>query len=308
MIKGTHSYIEDPRNNSILININGKLFPRKEAKISVFDSGFLLGDGVWEGVRLLNGQLVFIKEHLERLYDGAKSLSIDIGHTPEQLVQLIKETLSANKMESGVHLRLIISRGIKRTPYQHPNANIGNSTVVIIPEYKEADSAVNQQGISIKTVSIKRSTPEVQDPRINSLSKFNCIAACIEAETLGADEALMLDKNDNVSTCNSTNFFIIKNDEVWTSTGEYCLPGITRNTVIDLCRENIIPVFEKNFVLSDVHTADESFVTGTFAGIMPVHEIDGNILSSGQPGTITKRLQELYIQKLNNLCPKKNDE
>ena len=308
MIEGTHSYIEDARNKSILINVNGQLFPREEAKISVFDSGFLLGDGVWEGIRLLNGQLVFIEEHIKRLYDGAKSISIDIKQTPDQLVQLIQETLRANQMESGVHLRLIISRGLKKTPYQHPNANTGDPTVVIIPEYKEADPAVNQQGISIKTVSIKRSTPEVQDPRINSLSKFNCIAACIEAESSGADEGLMLDKNGNVSTCNSTNFFIIKNDEVWTSTGEYCLPGITRNTVIDLCKENAIPVFEKNFVLSDVHTADESFVTGTFAGIIPVRKIDGNVLPGEQPCTITLRLQELYIQKLNNLYPKKCDE
>ena len=301
MIKGTHSYIEDARNKSILINVNGQLFPREEAKISVFDSGFLLGDGVWEGIRLLNGQLVFIEEHIKRLYDGAKSISIDIKQTPDQLVQLIQETLRANEMKSGVHIRLIISRGIKKTPYQHPNANTGDPTVVIIPEYKEADSAVNQQGINIKTVSIKRSTPEVQDPRINSLSKFNCIAACIEAESSGADEGLMLDKNGYVSTCNSTNFFIIKNDEVWTSTGKYCLPGITRNTVIDLCKENSIPIFEKNFLLSDVHTADESFVTGTFAGIIPVRKIDGNVLPGEQPGTITQRLQELYIQKLNNL-------
>ena len=308
MIEGTHSYIEDARNKSILINVNGQLFPREEAKISVFDSGFLLGDGVWEGIRLLNGQLVFIEEHIERLYDGAKSILIDIKQTPDQLVELIQETLRANQMESGVHLRLIISRGLKKTPYQHPNANTGDPTVVIIPEYKEADPAVNQQGISIKTVSIKRSTPEVQDPRINSLSKFNCIAACIEAESSGADEGLMLDKDGNISTCNSTNFFIIKNDEVWTSTGEYCLPGITRNTVIDLCKENAIPVFEKNFVLSDVHTADESFVTGTFAGIIPVRKIDGNVLPGEQPGTITLRLQKLYFQKLNYLYPEKNNE
>ena len=308
MIEGTHSYIEDARNKSILINVNGQLFPREEAKISVFDSGFLLGDGVWEGIRLLNGQLVFIEEHIERLYDGAKSILIDIKQTPDQLVELIQETLRANQMESGVHLRLIISRGLKKTPYQHPNANTGDPTVVIIPEYKEADPAVNQQGISIKTVSIKRSTPEVQDPRINSLSKFNCIAACIEAESSGADEGLMLDKDGNISTCNSTNFFIIKNDEVWTSTGEYCLPGITRNTVIDLCKENAITVFEKNFVLSDVHTADESFVTGTFAGIIPVRKIDGNVLPGEQPGTITLRLQKLYFQKLNYLYPEKNNE
>jgi len=199
MTKGTHSYIEDTRNESILININGQLFPRQEAKISVFDSGFLLGDGVWEGIRLLNGHLVFIKEHLDRLYGGAKILLIDIGFTPNKMIDLISKTLEANNMETGVHLRVIVSRGLKKTPYQHPNANSGASTVVIIPEYKEANSAVNKKGICIKTVSIKRSTPEVQDPHINSLSKFNCIAACIEAAKLGADEGLMLDKNGNVS-------------------------------------------------------------------------------------------------------------
>ena len=307
MTKGTHSYIEDTRNESILININGQLFPRQEAKISVFDSGFLLGDGVWEGIRLLNGQLVFIKEHMERLFGGAKILLIDIGFTPVKMIDLIRKTLEANNMETGVHLRVIVSRGLKKTPYQHPNANSGSPTVVIIPEYKEADSTVNKKGICIKTVSIKRSTPEVQDPHINSLSKFNCIAACIEAAKLGADEGLMLDKNGNVSTCNSTNFFIVRNGEVWTSSGEYCLPGITRKVVIDLCKENNISVHERDFQLKEVHSADEAFVTGTFAGLIPAIEIDEKILSHGKRGLLTKFLQELYGQKLHQLYPKSND-
>ena len=302
MTKGTHSYIEDTRNESILINIIGQLFPRHEAKISVFDSGFLLGDGVWEGIRLLNGHLVFIKEHLDRLYGGAKILSIEIGFTPEKMIDLINETLEANNMETGVHLRVIVSRGLKKTPYQHPNANSGAPTVVIIPEYKEADSAVNKKGICIKTVSIKRSTPEVQDPHINSLSKFNCIAACIEAAKLGADEGLMLDPDGFISTCNSTNFFIVRKREVWTSTGEYCLNGVTRGCVIRLCKENHIPIFEKNFILDDVHSADEVFVTGTFAGVIPVISVDGKNIGNGSRGNVTKDLQHWYAQDIENLA------
>ena len=302
--KGTHSYLNDNRNKNIQVFINGELYPREKASISVFDSGFLLGDGVWEGIRLLNGHLVFLEDHLERLYHGAKKLAINIGHTQDELKGLIKKTLDANNMKTCVHIRLIVSRGLKKTPYQHPNANSGAPTVVIIPEYKEADSAVNKKGICIKTVSIKRSTPEVQDPHINSLSKFNCIAACIEAAKLGADEGLMLDKNGNVSTCNSTNFFIVRNGEVWTSSGEYCLPGITRKVVIDLCKENNISIHEKDFQLKEVHSADEAFVTGTFAGLIPAIEIDGKILSLGKRGLLTKNLQELYGQKLHQLYPK----
>ncbi len=304
MTKGTHSYIEDKRNESILIYINGQLFPRQKAKISVFDSGFLLGDGVWEGIRLLNGHLIFLKEHLERLYGGAKSISIEIGCTPEQLADKINKTLEANKMETGVHLRVIVSRGLKKTPYQHTNANVGKATIVIIPEYKEADSKVNQNGIRIMTVTTRRGVSDTQDPRINSLSKFNCIAACLEAEQLGADEGLMLDMNGNISTCNSTNFFIVRDDEVWTSTGEFCLPGITRKIVIDLCKENNISVYERDFQLKDVQSADEAFVTGTFAGIIPAIAIDGKILSQGYRGLLTKYLQELYFQKLHQLYPK----
>ena len=244
---------------------------------------------------------------MERLFGGAKILLIDIGFTPVKMIDLISKTLEANNMETGVHLRVIVSRGLKKTPYQHPNANSGAPTVVIIPEYKEADSAVNKKGICIKTVSIKRSTPEVQDPHINSLSKFNCIAACIEASKLGADEGLMLDKNGYVSTCNSTNFFIVRNGEVWTSSGEYCLPGITRKVVIDLCKENNISVHEKDFQLKEVHSADEAFVTGTIAGLIPAIEIDEKILSHGKLGLLTKILQELYSQKLHQLYSKSND-
>ncbi len=304
--KGTHSYLHDKRNENILIFINGDLYARQKASISVFDSGFLLGDGVWEGIRLLNGHLVFLKEHLNRLYQGAEKLAIDIGHTEEELIGLIQETLDANDMESDVHIRLIVSRGLKKTPYQHPNANIGGSSIVIIPEYKKFNETVNIEGIRLVTVNTRRGTPDSQDPRLNTLSKLNCIAACIEADKAGADEGIMLDINGNISTCNSTNFFIFKVGEVWTSTGEYCLPGVTRQAVIDLCRKNKITIKEKDFTMEDVHSAEEAFVTGTFAGIIPAVEIDRQAISGGVRGEITHMLQDLYYEKLTQLYPGKS--
>tara|TARA_B100001996_G_scaffold372835_1_gene349657 strand:+ start:409 stop:1305 length:897 start_codon:yes stop_codon:yes gene_type:complete len=293
----THDYYEDPRNEDIQIYINGDFFHRSEATISVLDSGFLLGDGVWEGIRLNEGKLLHLKEHLERLYAGANLLSLSINMSSEELEEAIQQTLDINKMESDVHIRLIISRGLKKTPYQHPKATIGNPTIVIIPEYKVADQSVSEVGIKLATVETIRDY-RVQNPNINSLSKHNCIAACIEAEKKGADEGLMFDPNGYVSTCNSTNFFIVRNGEVWTSTGEYCLKGITRSVVIDLCKENSISIFEKNFSIDDVYTADEVFVTGTFAGLIPVIEIDGRQISAGQRGEYTKKLQNHYKDQL----------
>ena len=293
----THDYYEDPRNEEIQIYINGDFFHRSEATISVLDSGFLLGDGVWEGIRLNEGKLLHLKEHLERLYAGANLLSLSINMSSEELEEAIQQTLDINKMESDVHIRLIISRGLKKTPYQHPKATIGSPTIVIIPEYKVADQSVSEVGIKLATVETIRDY-RVQNPNINSLSKHNCIAACIEAEKKGADEGLMFDPNGYVSTCNSTNFFIVRNGEVWTSTGEYCLKGITRSVVIDLCKENSISIFEKNFSIDDVYTADEVFVTGTFAGLIPVIEIDGRQISAGQRGEYTKKLQNHYKDQL----------
>ena len=293
----THDYYEDPRNEDIQIYINGDFFHRAEATISVLDSGFLLGDGVWEGIRLNEGKLLHLKEHLERLYAGANLLSLSINMSSEELEEAIQQTLDINKMESDVHIRLIISRGLKKTPYQHPKATIGNPTIVIIPEYKVADQSVSEVGIKLATVETIRDY-RVQNPNINSLSKHNCIAACIEAEKKGADEGLMFDPNGYVSTCNSTNFFIVRNGEVWTSTGEYCLKGITRSVVIDLCKENSISIFEKNFSIDDVYTADEVFVTGTFAGLIPVIEIDDRQINAGQRGEYTKKLQNHYKDQL----------
>ena len=297
----THAYLEDKRNSSIKIYINGEVLDRKNAKISVFDSGFLLGDGVWEGIRLLNSHLVFLEQHLDRLYSGAEQLEINIGYPKSKLTDLIFETLKSNNMKSDVHIRLIVSRGLKKTPYQHPNANIGPSTIVIIPEYKKANKEINENGISLKLVSTRRGTVDTQDPRLNTLSKLNCIIACIEAKNLGADEGIMLDINDNVSTCNSTNFFIVKNNEIWTSTSEYCLPGITRNAVIEICRENHLKVYEKDFTIYDVESSDEAFVTGTFAGVIPVVKINDKVISKGQIGLTTQLLQKLYKDKLNFL-------
>jgi len=301
MAKGTHSYVEDQRNENIIIYINGEFFPRNEAKISVFDSGFLLGDGVWEGIRLHNGKLCFIEEHIQRLYHGAEKLKIEIGKSKEELIALIYETIHTNVMDSDVHIRLIVSRGLKRTPYQHPNANVGGASIVIIPEYKKADAALVSKGIRLCLVDTIRGGQNSQDPRLNTLSKLNCIFGCLEADEKGFDEGIMLDVNGYVSTCNSTNFFIVKKGEVWTSTGEFCLPGITRGNVIKLCLENHIPVFEKNFEIEDVYAADEVFVTGTFAGVIPAIQVNDTTIGNNNCGELTEKLYHLYKSKIATL-------
>jgi len=303
MSKSTHDYIDDERNKNILIYINGDLLPRSEAKISVFDSGFLLGDGVWEGIRLHNGKLVFGKEHLERLSDGAKALDIELGMSLSEIESSVLDTTKANSMTSGVHIRLILTRGLKKTPFQHPSANVGNSTFVIIPEFKIASDESKTKELRLFTVHVHRSYPDIQDPKLNSLSKLNCIIACIQADKAGYDEALMLDPHGFVSTCNSTNFFIVKKNEVWTSTPNYCLNGVTRGNIIRLCSENNIPVYEKDFSLMEVYSADESFVTGTFAGVIPVKEVDGRVISKGKRGEITQKLQNLYSELIENKFP-----
>ena len=302
---GTHEYIQDPRNENVLIYINGDILPRPEAKVSVFDSGFLLGDGVWEGIRLHNGQLVFLEEHINRLYKGATAIGMDIGMSKNVLVTKIHETLAANDMYSNIHLRLIVSRGLKSTPYQHPRVNIGGPTIVIIPEYKVVSEDSKSNGLKLVSVTTSRASESTQDPKINSLSKFNCIQACIEADRLGGDEGLMLDMHGYVSTCNSTNFFTVRNSEVWTSTGEYCLNGVTRGAIIDLCRVNNITVFEKNFLTDEVYKSDEAFVTGTFAGVLPVTVVDDHILSDGKRGPLTEKLQNLYRSEIDRCYPDK---
>ena len=295
MAKGTHDFTADPRNETILINVNGVMTPRAEAVVSVFDSGFMLGDGVWEGLRVHKGKIAFLDTHLDRLFEGSKAIAMDIGITREALVERLYETISGNGMadQEGVHIRLMVTRGIRSTPYQDPRVVISPATIVIIPEYKEALPSTVENGIRLFTVHVRRGDPAVQDQKLNSHSKLNCITACIQATQAGADEALMLDPQGFVATCNSTHFFIVRKGEVWTSSGDYCLGGITRANVIRICRENDIPVFEKNFSLTDVYGADEAFVTGTFAGVVPAIEVDGRILTEGR-GAMVERLQGLY--------------
>ena len=292
--KGTHDYIEDPRNLEVLVYVNGNFVPRQDAKISVFDSGFLLGDGVWEGIRLHNGKLLFLEEHLERLFWGASKIDMDLGKTLGQITDILYDTVIKNEMFTGVHLRLIVSRGIKSTPYQDPSFTITPPSIVVIPEYKLPSPEVQRAGLKLVSVDTIRGSENIQDHRINSLSKFNCIQACIEAKRKGGDEGLMLDPHGYVSTCNSTNFFMVKNREVWTSKGLHCLKGITRQAVIRICKQNKIIILEKNFKVSDVHDSDEAFVTGTFAGIIPVIEVDGIEKSNNKIGNITRILQDLY--------------
>ena len=301
MSKGTHDFTVDPRNETILINVNGVMTPRAEAVVSVFDSGFMLGDGVWEGLRVHRGKIAFLDAHLDRLFEGAKAIAMDIGISREALVDRLYETISGNAMtdQQGVHIRLMVTRGIRSTPYQDPRVVISPATIVIVPEYKEALPSTVENGIRLFTVHVRRGDPAVQDQKLNSHSKLNCITACIQATQAGADEALMLDPHGFVATCNSTHFFIVRKGEVWTSSGDYCLGGITRANVIKLCRENGIPVFEKNFSLTDVYGADEAFVTGTFAGVVPATEVDGRLLTEGR-GPMVERLQGLYKKLVEN--------
>jgi branched-chain amino acid aminotransferase len=303
METGSHAHHEDPRNETVRIYVNGRIVPRAEAVVSVFDSGFLLGDGVWEGIRLHNNKLAFLEEHLDRLYEGAKAIDLDIGMAPAELAKKIMDTCAANGMHSGVHIRLVVSRGLKRTPYQSPKANVGGATVVIIPEWKEAHPTAKERPMSLFTAHVRRGAPDVQDPMWNSLSKLNCIAACIQADKAGADEALMLDPHGFVATCNSTHFFIVRKGELWTSTGKYCLKGITRGNIIELAHRNAVPVYQKDFSLTEVYGADEAFVTGTFAGVMPVGSVDGRKIGDGGRGQMTARLQSLYTDLIEQECP-----
>jgi branched-chain amino acid aminotransferase len=295
MAKSMHD-VSDPRNASILINVNGDLKPRAEAVVSVFDSGFMLGDGVWEGMRVHRGKIAFLDRHLDRLTEGAKALAMDIGLTREALSRRLYDTLDANNMDEGVHVRLMVTRGVRSTPYQDPRVVVTPATVVIIPEYKEPDPAIYERGLKLFTVHVRRGDPAVQDQKINSHSKLNCILASIQATQAGADEALMLDPHGFVATCNSTHFFIVRNGEVWTSSGKYCLGGITRGLVLEIAREAGIAAIEKDFSLTDVYGADEAFVTGTFAGIVPAREIDGRSLNCRGP--MVERLQQLYAARL----------
>src|SRR3954452_13870448 len=294
MAHGTHDYTDDPRNAEILVWVNGELVPRDRATVSVFDSGFVLGDGVWEGLRVRGGHPAFLEAHLARLYEGAQAILMDIGMSRADLTAAVYATLRANEMTDGVHVRLMVTRGIKSTPYQDPRATVGPATVVIIAEHKEAMPATVTEGITLFTTHVRRATPDTLDPKLNAHSKLNDIQACIQAYTAGADEALMLDPHGFVATCNSTHFFIVVGDEILTSDGRYCLAGITRSNVLDICRANGIPARETTFSLTDVYSAREVFVTGTFAGVVPVRSVDGRTIGDGHRGPMVERLQALY--------------
>jgi len=299
-MSSSHDFKKDKRNQKIKIYINGKYFSRDKALISVFDSGFLLGDGVWTGIRLHKNKLLFLKEHIERLYDDSKAISLKIPLSKKIFGELIYKTIKKNKMISDVHIRVIVSRGIKSTPYQDPSFTISPPTIVIIPEYKKPDESLYKKGLILKTVKIMRGHKDVQDPTINSLSKLNCILACIEAKKNKADEALMFDINGNIATNNSTHFFYIKNNSVFTSTGKFCVKGITRKNIIDICKENDINVIQKNFKLKDVLNADEAFVTGTFANIIPVRKINSKKFKV-DPSNMSLYLRKLFISKINKI-------
>jgi branched-chain amino acid aminotransferase len=293
---GTHDFEDDPRNEHILIWVNGELVPRERAVVSVFDAGFVLGDGVWEGLRVRLGHPAFLERHLDRLFEGAKAIMLDISR--RELTDAIYATLRANDMTDAVHIRLMVTRGVKRTPYQDPRVTIGPATVVIIAEHKEPLPATVSEGIALFTTHVRRASPDTLDPKLNAHSKLNDITACIQAYTAGADEALMLDPHGFVATCNSTNFFIVTGTddepEVLTSDGRYCLAGITRANVLEICRANGIPAREAVFSLTDVYAAREAFVTGTFAGVVPVQSVDGRTIGDGPRGPMVQRLQELY--------------
>ena len=287
----THQANEDTRNDNILIYVNGNIVPKSQAVVSVYDSGFMLGDGIWEGLRLYNGKWAFLNEHIDRLFEASLAIDLDIMMNRDQVIQALEDTRAANNMTTDAHARLMITRGVKKRPFQHPSLSQSGPTFVIIVEHSKPKLP---RPINLATVPHMRGLPMTQDPKLNSHSKLNCILACIAAEKSGADEALMLDINGFVNTTNACNFFIVRKGVVWTSTGDYCMNGITRQKVIDLCREDGIPVFERNYSLVDTYGADEAFLTGTFGAQTPVGSIDGRLIGKGELGPVATRIRMLY--------------
>ncbi len=298
-MQSAQSYPPDPRNDHVEVYVNGSFIPRDKATVSVFDAGFVLGDGVWEGLRLVKGKLLAIDEHMARLYEGANAIRLDIGLTQHELVGEIWKTLRHNGMEDGAHIRLMISRGLKSTPNQDPRFIIGKATIVIVAEYKQTNPTLRERGLHLMTSAIRCSTPDVFDLRLNSHSRLNFIQALIQAINMGADEALMLDDRGFVASCNSTNFFVIRGEQLWTSTGATCFNGITRSHVIKLWRSAGGVVFEKDYTLAETYSANEAFVTGTLGGVTPVTMIDGRRIGTGKPGPVTARLSALYADYAN---------
>lgn len=295
----THQAEEDAANEHVLIYVNGKLKPKKEAVVSVYDSGFMLGDGVWEGIRLYNGVWAFLDDHLDRLIEASKAIDLKLGLNHKEIKKALLETQKANNMTTDAHARIMATRGVKVRPFQHPSLSRSGPTFVIIMEHSRPSML---RPIRLATVPHLRGLPMTQDPKLNSHSKLNCILACIAAEKAGADEALMLDVHGFVNTTNACNFFIVRKGEVWTSTGDYCMNGITRQIVINLCNENEIPVFERNFSLVDVYGADEAFLTGTFGAQTPVSRVDGRIIGRGELGPVTTKIRSLYDSLIKRVC------
>jgi branched-chain amino acid aminotransferase len=293
---GSQDFAADPRNARVLIWLNGRMVPRDEARVSIFDAGFVLGDGVWEGIRLHKGGFAFLDAHLDRLFAGAKAIALDIAMSRSDIVSALRQTVAANAMETGVHIRLMVTRGPKKAPNQDPRNALGQPTVVIVAEHKEPSEEIVTRGLKLATSSIRCTPAEMFDMRLNSHSRLNLIRALLDVIDKGADEALMLDPQGFVSSCNATNFFWVRDDEVRSSTGEYCFNGVTRANVIALCRANAIALRLGEFPLEDAHAAGEAFVTGTFGGLTPVREIDGHVLPQALPGPMTKRLRELYAK------------
>jgi branched-chain amino acid aminotransferase len=298
---GSQDFAADPRNTAAMVSLNGRLVPRREARVSIFDGGFVVGDGVWEGLRLHNGALLFLNQHLDRLYEGAAKIRLDIGLDRSALTAEIRRTLAANGMQHGVHIRLMVTRGEKSAPNQDPRNALGPATVVIVAEYKVPNPDLAARGLSLRTSSIRCTPAHMFDMRLNSHSRLNLIMALLEAIDAGADEALMLDPSGFVSSCNATNFFCVRNGEVLTSSGEYCFNGVTRANVVQLCERHGIPVRLGDFTIDDAHAAEEAFVTGTFGGLTPVREIDGHRLPAALPGPVTRRLRALY-EALKDSC------
>ncbi len=293
--KTTHDADDDVRNQDIHIYVNGDIVHRNEARVSVYDSGFMLGDGMWEGMRLYNGKWAFFEEHMDRLFDSCKAVSLDIGMDRQQIADALARTAQANDMHTDVHCRLMVTRGVKVKPFQHPGLSRSGPTVVIIMEHSKPVNRLLSGGIRLASVPQVRGLPHSQDAKYNSHSKLNCVLACLQAEAVGADEGLMLDPHGFVNTTNACNFFIVRRGEVWTSTGDYCMNGVTRQKVIDLCRANSIPVYEKNFSLYEAYSADEAFLTGTFGAQTPVSDIDGKLIGDGSAGPLTLQIRQLYM-------------
>ncbi|PYE84690.1 aminotransferase class IV [Pseudoroseicyclus aestuarii] len=290
----SQSYAKDPRNDGVEIYVDGEFFARDEAKVSIFDAGFVLGDGVWEGIRLIDGKLLAVDEHIDRMFEGARSIQLDIGYDKAGIVEEIWKCLRHNGMEDGVHIRIMISRGRKSTPNQDPRFIVGGATIVIVAEWKQPNAELKERGLKLMTSTIRCSTPDVFDLRLNSHSRLNFIQALIQAINMGADEALMLDDRGFVASCNSTNFFVIRGEELWTSDGMTCFNGITRKKAMKVWKDAGYTVREAPFTLSEVYSADEAFVTGTLGGITPVASIDGRPIGTGKPGPMTARVNDLY--------------